>query len=272
MISQTDWKDWHQNLTQNTNTTSNTSASNSTNKSNTTSDTSTSNSTNNTAANPKAVLDKDAFLKLLLVELEHQDPTDPMDSEKMLTQTSQLAALEMQQNTNSTMQKMVETMDKLSKSFGTVMNSSALSAIGRMATLSEDTIKLDGQNTNITMGIYMPEASNDQGINVEVYDKNNKLVYNKKLDEGKTIGVGLYKVEWNGRNNDGIYAGDGEYSVKLVYNNSANQKITARYGAYPIDGIRFENGTTVAKVAGKEINFDDIKEITSFDSGYTKNF
>ncbi len=51
--------------------------------------------------------------KTSLIELQHQDPTDPMDSDKMLTQTSQLSALEMQQNTNTTMQKWL----KLCKSF-----------------------------------------------------------------------------------------------------------------------------------------------------------
>ena len=53
--------------------------------------------------NPHAQLDKDAFMKLLLTELQYQDPTSPMDSEKMLTQTSQLATLETQENTNQMM-------------------------------------------------------------------------------------------------------------------------------------------------------------------------
>ena len=48
----------------------------------------------------KRALQKDDFLKLLLVELQHQDPTEPMDSEKILSQTSQLATLESAQNTN----------------------------------------------------------------------------------------------------------------------------------------------------------------------------
>ena len=50
----------------------------------------------NTAPEPedKSVLGKDDFLTLLLVELQHQDPTEPTDSATILTQTSQLANLE----------------------------------------------------------------------------------------------------------------------------------------------------------------------------------
>ena len=60
------------------------------------------------AENPAGVLGKDDFLKLLLVELQHQDPTEPMDSGKILTQTSQLASLESAQNTT----KALETLAK----------------------------------------------------------------------------------------------------------------------------------------------------------------
>ena len=59
-----------------------------------------------TTTNPGSVLDKDSFMKLLLVELEHQDPTDPMDSDKILTQTSQLATLESASNTNKALEEL----------------------------------------------------------------------------------------------------------------------------------------------------------------------
>ncbi|PCM54426.1 flagellar basal body rod modification protein, partial [Campylobacter sp. BCW_8712] len=161
----------------------------------------------------------DAFLKLLLIELQHQDPTDPMDSDKMLTQTSQLSALEMQQNTNTTMQKMVETMEKLSNSFSTSMSTAAVGAIGKMATVNENKVKLTGADEVIALKMYLPEDSDDKGITLEVYDKNNKLVFSEKSNEGKEVSKGLFTLEWPGRNNDGVYAGDGEYSVKVVYNN-----------------------------------------------------
>ncbi|HEF9858359.1 TPA: flagellar basal body rod modification protein [Campylobacter coli] len=225
-----------------------------------------SSSSSGIVSNPNATLDKDAFLKLLLIELQHQDPTDPMDSDKMLTQTSQLSALEMQQNTNTTMQKMVETMQKLSDSFSTSMSTSALGAIGKMATVSDNKIKLTGANELIALKMYLPEDSDENGVTLEIYDSNNKLVFSEKSD-AKSISQGLFTMEWPGRNNDGVYAGDGEYTVKMVYNNKNGEKITANYGTYPIEGVVFKDGVAYAKMAGQEVPFDAIQEITDYKLG-----
>ncbi|EAI7917314.1 flagellar basal body rod modification protein [Campylobacter jejuni] len=256
MISSSDWK------LNTTATTSGTTSSGSTSGTTRTD----SSSSSGIVSNPNATLDKDAFLKLLLIELQHQDPTDPMDSDKMLTQTSQLSALEMQQNTNTTMQKMVETMQKLSDSFSTSMSTSALGAIGKMATVSDNKIKLTGADELIALKMYLPEDSDENGVTLEIYDSNNKLVFSEKSD-AKSISQGLFTMEWPGRNNDGVYAGDGEYTVKMVYNNKNGEKITANYGTYPIEGVVFKDGVAYAKMAGQEVPFDAIQEITDYKLG-----
>ncbi|EAJ6797092.1 flagellar basal body rod modification protein [Campylobacter coli] len=256
MISSSDW---------NLNTTATTSGATSSGSTSGTTRTDSS-SSSGIVSNPNATLDKDAFLKLLLIELQHQDPTDPMDSDKMLTQTSQLSALEMQQNTNTTMQKMVETMQKLSDSFSTSMSTSALGAIGKMAIVSDNKIKLTGADELIALKMYLPEDSDENGVTLEIYDSNNKLVFSEKSD-AKSISQGLFTMEWPGRNNDGVYAGDGEYTVKMVYNNKNGEKITANYGTYPIEGVVFKDGVAYAKMAGQEVPFDAIQEITDYKLG-----
>lgn len=161
-----------------TNTNTNTAAT--TTSTSTTSDTS-STSSSGLVSNPNATLDKDAFLKLLLIELQHQDPTDPMDSDKMLTQTSQLSALEMQQNTNTTMQKMVETMQLLSNSFSTSMSTSAIGAIGKMATVSDNKIKLTGSDEVIALKMYLPEDSDENGVTLKYTIATTSLYLVKKV-------------------------------------------------------------------------------------------
>lgn len=214
-------------------------------------------------SNPNAELDKDAFMQLLLIELQHQDPTEPMDSEKILTQTAQLSSLEMQSNTNKTMQSMVDTMEILTASFSASMSTSAVAAIGKMAKTSEQTVKLTSPDQEIALSLYMPEASDENGVTVEIYDAKGNLVKTQKGEE-KEISAGLLSAGWDGRNNDGVYAGAGEYKVKLIYNNKEGERITSEFGTYPIEGILFKDGIAYAKMANKEIAFADIVEITDY--------
>jgi flagellar basal-body rod modification protein FlgD len=47
---------------------------------------------------PSPVLDKDGFLKLMVEQLKHQDPSAPADSSAMLQQMSQLTSMEQMTN------------------------------------------------------------------------------------------------------------------------------------------------------------------------------
>jgi flagellar basal-body rod modification protein FlgD len=46
------------------------------------------------AAKDNATIDKQAFLRLLIAQLSNQDPSSPMDTDSMMTQTTQMASME----------------------------------------------------------------------------------------------------------------------------------------------------------------------------------
>ena len=45
---------------------------------------------------PQGALDRDAFLKLLVAQLSHQDPLKPMEGTEFVTQLAQFTAVEQQ--------------------------------------------------------------------------------------------------------------------------------------------------------------------------------
>lgn len=53
-------------------------------------------------------LGKDEFLKILMVQLQNQDPTSPMEDKEFIAQMAQFSTLEQMSNMSSTLQKFVD--------------------------------------------------------------------------------------------------------------------------------------------------------------------
>ncbi len=199
--------------------------------------------------NPYSQLDKDAFLKLLLTELQYQDPTDPMDTAKMLEQTSQLASLEMQQNTN-----------KIMKDLATQMQSSyamtSLSALGKIAHLS-NAISKDTSESTADFSLHFPDdvASGTIGI----YDSTENLIKNIPIQDLK---AGVQSFTWDGTDNNGQKTLPGEYLVKATYTNTDGVQKEVNIGSYPVEAIRFQDGKAQVKIAGQFVNIDKIHSFT----------
>ena len=84
------------------------------------------------ASNPSAALDKDGFLKLFVAQLQHQDPSSPMDTNDSMQQMSSFSMVE--QITN-----MASTNTKIAASLNT---SSAVGLIGRTVTYVDSSDQL----------------------------------------------------------------------------------------------------------------------------------
>jgi flagellar basal-body rod modification protein FlgD len=194
------------------------------------------------------VLDKDDFMTLLLVELQNQDPTEPMDSEKILSQTSQLATLEASENTN-------KALADLAASLGNSQQFSTISAIGKTADIGSNAIVLD-EGSDTTFEIYFPDDV-EQG-NVEILDVNGNIL--KTLDVG-TNPKGVYQFTWDGTDTSGNAVESGMYYATASYTNPSGTALTTRVGAYPIESVRFDAGKTLLKVGSNYVPLENIKEV-----------
>ncbi|MCK9472966.1 FlgD immunoglobulin-like domain containing protein [Sulfurimonas sp.] len=196
----------------------------------------------------KSVLDKDDFMTLLLVELQNQDPTEPMDSEKILTQTSQLATLEATENTN-------KALSDLAASLGNSQQFSTISAIGKTADIGSNAIVFD-EGSDTTFEVYFPDDI-DRG-NVEILDVNGNVI--KTLDVG-TNPKGVYQFTWDGTDANGNQVKSGIYYATASYKNPNGDDLTTRVGAYPIESVKFEGNETYFKVGSNYVSLADVKEI-----------
>src|SRR3954469_23991155 len=101
---------------------------------------------------PNTTLGKDDFLKLLVGQLQHQDPLAPSDDQQWIGQMAAFSQLEQVSNTAETTQKIVDTLN---------MNGT-LSLIGRTVTYLDeagaahsgvvDTVDVAGGTASLTVG------------------------------------------------------------------------------------------------------------------------
>ena len=203
---------------------------------------------NSQAFNPDSILKKDDFMKLLLTELRYQDPTDPMDSQKILTQTSELATLESANNTNKTMQAI---MDQLKSSY----DFNAVASIGKMGSLGTDKITLSKDKSS-TFEIYF--AHDIQTGKVDIKNSNGDIVKTFNLQPQKG---GVLSFEWDGTDNSGVKMQEGSYSVSADYSDGSTGSFSTAYGVYPIESVRFDGGKALLKLGSNYYPLSQIKEI-----------
>ena len=196
----------------------------------------------------KTALGKDDFMKLLLVELQHQDPTEPMDSEKILTQTSQLATLEAADKTNKSLSNLATSMNS-SQQFSNV------AAIGKTADLGSNAITYtEGEKT--TFEVYFPQDVAKGSL--EIKDNSGNTISTIDIEPNK---AGVYRFDWDGRLNDGNSADSGIYDVAATYTNPAGELLTTKFGSYPIESIKFDQGKTFLKVGSNYVPLDKVSEV-----------
>ncbi|WP_223628680.1 flagellar hook capping FlgD N-terminal domain-containing protein [Microbacterium sp. EST19A] len=100
----------------------------------------------------KQVLDGEVFLKLLVTQLTHQDPSSPMDTNEMISQTTQLAMME----------QLTTLADNGTEAFALSMRQAATALIGQEASYKDadgkavtgivTKVSFDGPIPQVTIG------------------------------------------------------------------------------------------------------------------------
>ncbi|HWL13268.1 MAG TPA: flagellar hook assembly protein FlgD [Ureibacillus sp.] len=67
---------------------------------------------NISATGDNSSMGKDAFLKILITQLQNQDPTEPMDDKQFISQMAQFSSLEQMQNMTTSIQDLVTSQNE----------------------------------------------------------------------------------------------------------------------------------------------------------------
>ena len=202
-----------------------------------------------TANNPAAALGKDDFLKLLLTEMQYQDPTQPMDTDKILSQTSQLATLESADNTN-------KTLTALAASLQGSQQLSTVSAIGKIADLGDDTVTTKADGTSVSFPIYFP--SDVSSGTATITDTNGNKISTIAIGANA---AGTYSFSWDGKDSTGKVADAGAYHVAVSYTDPSGNAKATKVGVYPIDSVKFDGTNTLLGIGPNYVPLSSVQTI-----------
>jgi flagellar basal-body rod modification protein FlgD len=101
---------------------------------------------------PNAALDKNDFLKILITQLSHQDPTQPMDDKAFVSQMAQFSSLEQMTNMSEGLTKVAELLSR----------SQAVSLLGSAVEVSNGGATVSGIVDAVTSGDFPQVLVNGQ--------------------------------------------------------------------------------------------------------------
>lgn len=160
---------------------------------------------------------QDQFMKLLVTQMQNQDPLNPMDNAQV---TSQLAQL----STVSGIEKMNATLQAMMSSYQASQSYQAASMIGHGIMVNGSTMNLD--NGSALFGANL--AADADNVNITVLDANGQQVYSF---DGGAQQAGLLPLQWDGTTDSGVPAANGAYSFR-VSATSAGQPISVQTLTY----------------------------------------
>ena len=121
----------------------------------------------------KSTLGKDDFLKLLIVQLENQDPTKPMEDKAFIAQMAQFSSLEQMTEINKTLSNMIIN-NKINNSY---------SLLGKwVEVLDKNTNKIE---EGIVTGVSFDKGSPTINFNGMTYSVDDIVKVTMKKDDNK---------------------------------------------------------------------------------------
>ena len=153
------------------------------------------------------------FLKLLVTQLNNQDPLNPLDNAQLTSQLAQMST--------------VSGIEKLNSAFQSMLAQSGSSQVLQSASMIGRTVLVPGselalkKGTDVPFAVQMPQSADS--VKVTVTNAAGNTV--RSFDLG-SLPQGVKTLSWDGLNDTGVSVADGSYTVNVVAT-SGDAKVAA---------------------------------------------
>lgn len=203
-----------------------------------------------TSTNSNNELGQDAFMRLMLAQMQNQDPLSPMENGQFIAQLAQFQS--------------VSGINDLSTSFGdfvtSMQSNQALQAsalVGRQVLVDSNTAALS--DTGAVNGAAILPASTTN-MNVYVYDSSGQLVRTINMGEQS---AGEIEFSWDGMDGSGnrLPAGQYDFKVEAAYEGENYELASAFYSTVESVVLGGGNGITLNVTGQGEVPMSIVSKI-----------
>ncbi len=201
----------------------------------------------------RAQLMKDDFLKLLVVQLQNQDPLNPASNQEFASQLAQFSSLEQLMGMNKALGENLEIngfiANSLNNSIATTFIGKEVHAVGNQVHLSEE--------GDLEIRFNQERASAETLVNI--YNSAGTMV--RSLDLGAMPGGGV-GVEWDGKDESGERLPEGSYYVEVLASDyDSNRIATVTFMMGLVTGVRYFDNRALLLVGEEEVALENVIEV-----------
>jgi flagellar basal-body rod modification protein FlgD len=195
-------------------------------------------------------LGSDVFLRLLVTQLQSQDPTNPVQNEDFIAQLAQFTTLEQATNTNDLLGDLLA-QDSQRTQLGLV------NLIGRTVVSQGDTVSVGKED----QPILAYALSGDAGVvTIDILGKDGQVI--RKIESNVFQHAGANKVQWDGLDAKGDRVPEGVYQFRARAEDLKKNVVPVlTFGREPVANIVFGADAPVVLQSGKTLNTQDIISI-----------
>lgn len=200
-------------------------------------------------ASTKGQLGRDQFLTLLVAQLKHQDPLNPMESTEFTAQLAQFSSLEQLFDINDNLEALQATENSQDLE-------NLLDYIGKEIKSTDNNISID--NGQAFGGSYTLEDRGD--VIIAVFDTEGsevRTIYKDDQDAGE------HSVDFDGKDNYGYPVSDGYYSFSVQAFNSEGFPIKVSTGLSGlVTAVTYQGSTPYLIVGDHLIHPESVTEVS----------
>ncbi|GIX07161.1 MAG: basal-body rod modification protein FlgD [Candidatus Poribacteria bacterium] len=218
-----------------------------------------------TLATPSAAprgLDRDAFMRLLITQLRHQNPLEPVDNKDFIAQLSQFSSLEQ-------LTQLRESVDEQIQIQRTTQQTLAVSLLGRQVEFESNQVSLrPGEQATLRYELMGPA----ERVQIEIHDVTGAVV--RTLTPGAQP-MGDQAVIWDGLDDQGHALPEGNYTYHVLAVGGGDRPVPVRpFLKGRVDGVRLTGGGLELLVGEQRVPLSQVtvvglptEDLTATDDG-----